>query len=173
MAVRRGLLSSVCGDVIELGAGDGKSLPHYPYHNMTSLTLVDKRLSKAVHSHDFGEMPVTLLSRSPDTLPFDKASFDCACLFFAISAMAEPYRALSELRRILRPCARVLFLDYIRPAGPAALLYDGVSLLQRVTSRGTVNRNRNITSMLEVAGFRIVSLSHPGGNYVYGEAEQV
>ena len=173
MTVRRALLSSVFGDVIELGAGDGKSLPYYPYRSMTSLTLVDRRFSKAVHRHEFGETPVTLLTRLPDTLPFDKCTFDCACLFFALSELAEPYRALSELRRILRPGGRVLFLDHTRPSGPASILFNGVNLLQRVTSRGTVNRNRNIPAMLEVAGFHIVNISSPGGMMVFGEAERI
>ena len=54
--VRRGMLANVSGDVIELGAGDGKSLPYYPYQNLDSLTLVDARFSRSVHKQDMRHM---------------------------------------------------------------------------------------------------------------------
>ncbi|NLT58114.1 MAG: class I SAM-dependent methyltransferase [Clostridiales bacterium] len=172
-SVRQALLSTVDGDVIELAAGDGKSLPYYPYDRLSSLTLVDKKLGKQIHSHDFGAIPVTLLSQAPDPLPFDKCSFDHACLFFTLSAIPEPYRTLAELKRILRPGGRVLFLDYTRPYGPSGLMFDSYTLMRRVVSRGAVNPSRNAVNMLEVAGFRINSICQCGGHYIYGEAEKV
>ena len=112
--VRRAMLATVSGDVIELGAGDGKSLPYYPYQNLRSLTLVDPRFSKSAHNFDVQQVPVTFVHRRIDDLPFDKHSFDCACLFFALSSTTEPYRVLASLRGTLRPGARILFIDYLR-----------------------------------------------------------
>lgn len=171
--VRRGLLEQVSGDVIELGAGDGKSLPFYPYGSMNSLTLVDMRFSKLTKSHDFGHLPVTIISQRPDVLPFERHSFDHACLFLALSSMPEPYRALAELRRTLRPGGSVLFIEYLRPRGAAGLLFDSASLVRSVTTRGGVSLSRNVISMLEVAGFRICGLSRCGNLYVYGHAERI
>ena len=170
--VRRAMLATVSGDVIELGAGDGKSLPYYPYQNLRSLTLVDPRFSKSALNFDVQQVPVTFGHRRIDDLPFDKHSFDCACLFFALSSTTEPYRVLASLRGTLRPGARILFIDYLRPAGPAALLFDSASLLRRVATRGR-SFNRNIINMLEVSGFRIVSAARCGSIFVYGEAELI
>ncbi len=170
--VRRAMLATVSGDVIELGAGDGKSLPYYPYQNLHSLTLVDLRFSKSAHNFDVQQVPVTFVHRKLDDLPFDKHSFDCACLFFALSSTNEPYRVLAALRRTLRPGARVLFIDYLRPVGPAALLFDSASMLRRVATRGR-SLNRNVSTMLEVSGFRIISAARCGSIFVYGEAELI
>ena len=170
--VRRAMLATVSGDVIELGAGDGKSLPYYPYQNLHSLTLVDLRFSKSAHNFDVQQVPVTFVHRKLDDLPFDKHSFDCACLFFALSSTNEPYRVLAALRRTLRPGARVLFIDYLRPGGPAALLFDSASMLRRVATRGR-SLNRNVSTMLEVSGFRIISAARCGSIFVYGEAELI
>ena len=170
--VQRAMLATVSGDVIELGAGDGKSLPYYPYQNLHSLTLVDLRFSKSAHNFDVQQVPVTFVHRKLDDLPFDKHSFDCACLFFALSSTNEPYRVLAALRRTLRPGARVLFIDYLRPVGPAALLFDSASMLRRVATRGR-SLNRNVSTMLEVSGFRIISAARCGSIFVYGEAELI
>ena len=170
--VRRAMLATVSGDVIELGAGDGKSLPYYPYQNLHSLTLVDLRFSKSAHNFDVQQVPVTFVHRKLDDLPFDKHSFDCACLFFALSSTNEPYRVLAALRRTLRPGARVLFIDYLRPVGPAALLFDSASMLRRVATRGR-SLNRNVSTMLEVSGCRIISAARCGSIFVYGEAELI
>ena len=170
--VRRAMLATVSGDVIELGAGDGKSLPYYPYQNLHSLTLVDSRFSKSVHNFNVQQVPVTFVHRKIDDLPFDKHSFDCACLFFALSSTTEPYCVLAALRRILRPGARVLFIDYLRPAGPAALLFDSASLLRRVATRGR-SLSRNVANMLEISGFRVISAARCGSIFVYGEAELI
>ena len=170
--VRRGFLATVSGDVIELGAGDGKSLPYYPYQNLHTLTLVDQRFSKAARSFEIPKVPVTFVRRKLDDLPFAGNSFDYACLFFALSSTNEPYRVLAALRHTLRPSGRIFFIDYLRPTGPAALLYDSVSLLHRITTRG-ISLNRYITSMLEVSGFRLLSSERYGNFFVYGEAERI
>ena len=169
-AARRSLLSSVYGDVIELYARDGRSLPYYPVGQLRSLTLVDRRFSKSIYKKDFGKLPVTLLQRLPETLPFDDCSFDCACLFFALSSTTEPYRVLSELRRTLRPGGRLLFIEYARPSGPAALLFNGINTLQRIVATRSVNRGRNTLTVLEVAGFRVSKVGVLGGRLLYGEA---
>jgi len=171
--VRRGMLANVSGDVIELGAGDGKSLPYYPYQNLDSLTLVDARFSRSVHKQDMRQVPVTFVSRRLDDLPFGRHSFDYACLFFVLSATTEPYRVLAALRRTMRPGGRLLFIDYLRPVGPTALLYDGVNLVHRLATRGNSSLSRNVVSILEVSGFRVVSAARCGSMFVYGEAELV
>ena len=68
--VRRAMLATVSGDVIELGAGDGKSLPYYPYQNLRSLTLVDPRFSKSAHNFDVQQVPVTFVHRRIDAVSY-------------------------------------------------------------------------------------------------------
>jgi demethylmenaquinone methyltransferase/2-methoxy-6-polyprenyl-1,4-benzoquinol methylase len=63
-------------------------------------------------------------------LPFADASFDAAMVGFGVRNVDDLRRALSELRRVLRPGGRVAILEITRPRGPLApfyrLWFDGV-----------------------------------------------
>jgi demethylmenaquinone methyltransferase / 2-methoxy-6-polyprenyl-1,4-benzoquinol methylase len=63
-------------------------------------------------------------------LPFADESFDAATVGFGVRNVDDLDRALRELRRVLRPGARLGILELVRPTGPLALFYrfwfDGV-----------------------------------------------
>ena len=171
-AARRILLSGTHGDVLELRAGEGRSLPYYPYPSLRSLTLVDERFTKATHRFEFGEFPVTLLRQTAHTLPYDDCSFDCVCAFFALTSTAEPYRLLAEVRRLLRPRAQLLFIEHAPPSGLTAPFRTGANLLWNVASQGRLNRGRQPLILLEAAGFHLNSVGIAGGRMLYGTAER-
>jgi demethylmenaquinone methyltransferase / 2-methoxy-6-polyprenyl-1,4-benzoquinol methylase len=56
-------------------------------------------------------------------LPFPDESFDAATVGFGVRNVEDVDRALRELRRVLRPGARLGVLDLARPRGPLALFY--------------------------------------------------
>lgn len=51
-------------------------------------------------------------------LPFPDDAFDCATTGFALRNVADISRALSEMRRVVRPGARVVCLELTRPSSP-------------------------------------------------------
>jgi len=63
-------------------------------------------------------------------LPFGAAAFDAATVGFGVRNVDDLQRALSELRRVLRPGGRLGILEITRPRGPLApfyrLWFDGV-----------------------------------------------
>ena len=171
MTVRKVMLSQVSGDVIEIGGGSGRSVPYFPLERITSLTIADRRFSDGVKEIDFGSVPVTFVTQTKDKLPLNNCSYDVGCLFLALTSMKDPYFALYELRRLLRPSGQVLFMEFYRPTGPAGLVFDGANLVRRVVARG--NLNRNIITMLEVAGFQVESVSRCGNIFIYGSARKI
>jgi demethylmenaquinone methyltransferase/2-methoxy-6-polyprenyl-1,4-benzoquinol methylase len=56
-------------------------------------------------------------------LPFGDASFDAATVGFGVRNVDDLQRALSELRRVLRPGGRLGILEITRPRGPLAPFY--------------------------------------------------
>jgi demethylmenaquinone methyltransferase/2-methoxy-6-polyprenyl-1,4-benzoquinol methylase len=56
-------------------------------------------------------------------LPFEDASFDAATVGFGVRNVEDIGRALTELRRVLRPGGRLAILELVRSKGPLSLFY--------------------------------------------------
>jgi ubiquinone/menaquinone biosynthesis C-methylase UbiE len=116
---RRALLAQAVGATIEIGAGTGLNLSHFP-PAVARLCLVEpdpdmrKRLRLRVGERD----DVEIVDARAEALPFPDASFDTAVVTFALCSVADPDIALAEIARILRPAGRLLFLEHVRDADP-------------------------------------------------------
>jgi demethylmenaquinone methyltransferase/2-methoxy-6-polyprenyl-1,4-benzoquinol methylase len=115
-------------------------------------------------------------------LPFDAASFDSATVGFGVRNVDDLHRALSELRRVLRPDGRVGILEITSPRGPLAPFYrfwfDGVvPRLGKLLPGGSaytylpasVRRfpgPAELAEMIEAAGFRDVRVRFFAGGIV-------
>jgi len=64
-----------------------------------------------------------LVAADAHPLPLREAAFDGALVAFGIRNMADPYRALAEMRRVLRPGGRAVVLEFSMPHGPLGLVY--------------------------------------------------
>jgi ubiquinone/menaquinone biosynthesis C-methylase UbiE len=113
---RRDLLSQASGRVLELGAGTGLNLPHYPdeIENLTltepaapMLPKLERRLRKAARD---GEVVVA----TAEELPFDDDSFDTVVSTLGLCTVDDPRAAITEIDRVLRPGGELLFLEHVR-----------------------------------------------------------
>lgn len=119
-ARRRRLLSTALGRVLEIGAGTGLNLRHYP-DAIDDLVLAEPsepmarrlktRVSKLSRSAHIEAAPA-------ETLPFDDGSFDTVVSTLVLCTVADPHRALAEVRRVLRPGGRLLFCEHVRSDSP-------------------------------------------------------
>jgi SAM-dependent methyltransferase len=118
---RGGLLSQAHGRVIELGAGTGVNLEHYPRDGIEELVLVEpeapmaKRLEKRVSESG---RPATVVRAPAEALPLPDSSFDTAVCTLVLCTVDDPAGALSELRRVLKPEGKLLFLEHVRAEDP-------------------------------------------------------
>ena len=62
-----------------------------------------------------------------EALPFPDAHFDVVTVAFGLRNMTHKDRALSEMRRVLRPGGRLLVLEFSRVWAPLAPVYDAYS----------------------------------------------
>lgn len=59
-------------------------------------------------------------------LPFPDGTFDAVTIGYGLRNVADPERALAEMRRLLAPGGRVVVLDFGKPSNRfAAWIYDG------------------------------------------------
>src|ERR687896_2586691 len=53
-----------------------------------------------------------------EDLPFEDGSFDVAVSTLVLCSVQQPDRALSQIRRVLRPGGTLLFIEHIRSEDP-------------------------------------------------------
>jgi ubiquinone/menaquinone biosynthesis C-methylase UbiE len=117
---RHALLASARGRSIELGAGTGLNLEHYPA-GVTELVLTEpdphmaKRLRRRAES---ASRAAEVVEAPAERLPFEDASFDTAVLTLVLCTVPDPPAALTEIARVLRPGGQLLFLEHVRSEEP-------------------------------------------------------
>jgi ubiquinone/menaquinone biosynthesis C-methylase UbiE len=115
-ARRRELLGEAHGSVLEIGAGTGLNLPHYPA-DLDQLVLAEPgaRMGGQI---DLGRAPDGVSARveaaPAEDLPFADGSFDTVVSTFVLCTVSDPQRAVAEAARVLRPGGRLLFLEHVR-----------------------------------------------------------
>ncbi len=173
-AERRQLLASAQGIVLEIGFGTGLNLPHYPptvtaLHTAEPATLLPDRVARRVASVPF---PVHLRRLSAEVLPYADGLFDCAVSTFTLCTIPDPSAALREVRRVLKPEGRFLFLEHGRSDAPSiARWQDRLNPVQQVVACGC-NLNRRIDDLVVQAGLRLEQIDRyilPGVPRIAGE----
>ena len=121
MAERRAkLVSHARGSVLELGAGTGLNLSHYP-DGLERLTLAEpeSNMARRLEQRVQDLCRTAEVVRAPaEELPFDDRSFDTVVGTLVLCTVSEPARVLREIRRVLRPCGSFLFLEHVRSDSP-------------------------------------------------------
>lgn len=112
--LRHELLSTVHGDVLEIGFGTGLNLPHYP-PGIRRLTIVDpnpgmNRLAQKRIKETGIEIDQRILGG--EQLPFEDGSFDCVVSTFTLCSIDKVNQAVSEVVRVLKTGGRFLFLEH-------------------------------------------------------------
>ena len=113
---RTELLSNARGRVLEIGAGTGLNLRHYP-DSVEELVLaepaepmaarLERRRSRAGRAARVVQAPA-------EELPFQDDSFDTVVSTLVLCTVVDPARALGEIQRVLKPGGRLLFCEHIR-----------------------------------------------------------
>ena len=117
---RRRLLADADGTTLEIGAGTGLNLEHYP-EAVTRLVLVEpdrhmrRRLGRRLEA--LGRTAEIVAATAGD-LPFPDATFDTAVVTYVLCSVPSQEEALAELARVLKPDGRLLFLEHVRSADP-------------------------------------------------------
>ena len=106
------------------------------------------------------EAPNATVLRAPaEDLPFEDASFDTAVSTLVLCGVDDQPRALRELRRVLRPGGRLLFIEHVR-SGDAdeARFQDRMNGLNRFVVG--CDCNRSTLDSIRAAGFEVTDVQH-------------
>jgi ubiquinone/menaquinone biosynthesis C-methylase UbiE len=118
--MRQRLLGDVSGDVLELGAGTGMNLSHYDA-SLASLVLTEPEpaMLRRLQPKVLEQAPLAqVVQASAEDLPFEDGSFDAVVSTLVLCGVDDQARALGEVRRVLRPGGRLLFIEHVRSDDP-------------------------------------------------------
>ncbi len=157
--MRRTLIAGASGDVLEIGGGTGANLGYYGA-GVESLTVTEpqppmlKRLERKAREQN---SHATVLRAPAEDLPFADASFDTVVSTLVLCGVADQPRAVRELRRVLRPGGRLIFIEHVRSDDPrAAKTQDRMNPLNRFLV--CCDCNRPTLNTIRSAGFEVTEL---------------
>jgi ubiquinone/menaquinone biosynthesis C-methylase UbiE len=111
---RRATTAGLHGDVVELGFGSGRNLPHYPPTVTRVLAVEPADLSwerAAERVRTFGR-PVERVSLDGARVPLPDASVDAVVSTWTLCTIPDLGSALAEARRVLRPGGTLRFVEH-------------------------------------------------------------
>jgi ubiquinone/menaquinone biosynthesis C-methylase UbiE len=118
--VRKDLVGQSKGRVVELGAGTGLNLDHYP-HDVSELLLTEPdphMAAKLRKRAGFLSLDTRVVQAPAEELPFEDDSVDTVVSTLVLCTVQNPHQALAEVARVLRPGGSLLFAEHVRSESP-------------------------------------------------------
>lgn len=157
---RKQLLAGAAGATLEIGAGTGLNLQHYP-DGVSRLVLVepDKHMRRKLgrRLEKLGRA-AEIVDAAAGGLPFPDASFDTVVATYVLCSVPDQQEALTEIARVLKPDGRFLFLEHVRSADPKlARRQDRIRPLYNLFG---CNPNRDTLAGIESSSLTVESVKH-------------
>ncbi|MCZ7416496.1 MULTISPECIES: class I SAM-dependent methyltransferase [unclassified Streptomyces] len=155
------MLAGLRGEVIELGAGNGLNFPHYPADVTRVVAVEPERHLREMAERAAGAVsaPIEVVAGSAEALPYPDGSFDAAVASLVLCSVPEPWAALRELRRVLRPGGELRFFEHVRAASAGERrLQDVLDSTFWPRLMGGCHTGRDTAGAIEAAGFTVTEL---------------
>lgn len=156
-AYRNRTISKAHGTVLEVGIGSGLNLPFYgqaveriygidPSHEL--LAMAKMRVADA-------HCPVSLVCASAEQLPLNSESVDTLVMTWTLCTIPDARKALLEMRRVLKPNGRLLFVEHGLSPDPHIERWQNrlTPFWKRIG--GGCHLNRKMDDLVRAAGFEI------------------
>lgn len=157
---RRQLLAEAQGATVEIGAGTGLNLEHYP-EAVTRLVLTEPdrhmrvRLGRRVEALSAN---AEIVDAPAEQLPFADATFDTAVVTWVLCSVSDQRAALQEVARVLKPNGRLLFLEHVRSDDPKVAKWQ--DRIRPVYSLVGCNPNRATLAAIEASPLTVEFVRH-------------
>jgi ubiquinone/menaquinone biosynthesis C-methylase UbiE len=154
------IVPEATGSVLEVGVGTGLNFELYRgIDELVGIEPDPHMLARARVRARTLSFPVELHQAGAESMPFPDAHFDTAVVTFTLCTIPDPIAALAELRRVLRPGGRLLFVEHTRSPQPAlAGLQDLLTPLWKRIGGGC-HLNRPSLDLVREQGFSVADVA--------------
>lgn len=156
---RRALVGDAYGRVVEIGAGTGLNVRHYP-DCVEELVLTEpepgmrrklaRRLDRTGRTARISDAPAT-------RLPFPDAAVDTVVSTLVLCTVPDPEGALREIARVLRPGGQLLFIEHVRASSRFLAARQDVLLRPWRRFAGGCVCNRPTLELMRACGFTVAA----------------
>ena len=157
---RQQTIGAARGLVLEIGVGSGMNLPIYgsAVARVCGIDPSPELLDRARERVAAARVPVSLARAPAEQLPFRDAAFDTLVMTWTLCSIPNPSTALNEMRRVLKPGGRLLFVEHGLAPEPAIIRWQ-----HRLTPcwrriGGGCHLDRKMDDLIRSAGFRVDAL---------------
>ena len=148
------------GDVLEIGIGSGHNLRHYGagVRSLTGLDPAAELTGKARERAAALGLAVEMLGVSGEEIPADDARFDTLVCTWTLCTIPNVYAALREMRRVLKPGGRLIFIEHGRAPEPQVVRWQ--RRIEPVWKKigGGCHLTRKADELIGDAGFELRTL---------------
>jgi ubiquinone/menaquinone biosynthesis C-methylase UbiE len=158
---RRRVVPAAAGRVLEIGIGSGFNLPFYGAGatDVIGLEPSPRLIAMARARLRDKAGAVDLVEGSAEAIPLADRSVDTVVTTWTLCTIPDVARALQEMRRVLRPGGRLLFVEHGLAPRPVVRRWQ-----HRLTPLwkhigGGCHLDRPIAALVEAAGFELERLT--------------
>ena len=157
---RSRVVSNATGRVLEIGIGSGLNLPFYSQsvNEIVGLDPSPRLLEMADEAARRSSVPVELIEGTAEAIPIEAASIDTVVTTWTMCSIPNLDQALQEVRRILRPSGRLLFVEHGLSPDPRVAWWQDRLMPVWTHLSGGCHLNRAIEDVIKRAGFSIEQL---------------
>ena len=158
---RQKVVPAASGKVLEVGMGTGLNMPYYSRDtidiiyglepNQKSCQIAEGPIRQA-------GLPVEMIGLDGQDIPLDKNSVDTVVLTYTLCTIPDAAKAMTELRRVLKPGGKLLFSEHGKAPDAAVQKWQDRINPAWKSFAGGCNLNRDITELIKSGGFTFESL---------------
>ena len=151
------------GRVFELGVGGGLNQQFYDAEKVTGYAGIDpsgKLLDYAREAAKEKGWDADIRMGFGEDIPFDDESFDTVVCTYTLCSVNDQAQSLREMRRILKPGGKLLFLEHGRADDPKTVKWQ--KRIEPVWKRvmGNCHLTREVAGAVSGQGFTLESTQH-------------
>ncbi len=157
MRQRQKVVPLASGKVLEIGIGSGLNIPLYDAAKVDHLWGLDPSAEMwaiAQKNARDNHIDAEFIQSGAESIPLDDNCVDSVLVTYTLCTIPDAQKALSEIKRVLKPSGRLIFCEHGK--APDIAVERWQNRLNPVWKRlaGGCHLNRAIPQLLEQSGFK-------------------